>query len=243
MRINFVLPYAGPRGGTRVLAIYAEQLHQRGHQVFVVSDPKPALPLKRKIKTLLKHRHWPGRPAQAYFFPDTNVEHHILDQPRDVTDADLPDADVVIATWWRTAEAVSRLAPAKGAKVHLVQGHEVFRRQPIDRVKASYRLPLQKIVVSQWLMEIMQQEYGQSHVIRITNGIDTQRFHAPLRHQQPQPTFGFLYSDNPIKGMDMILEAVERVRREYPDIRLAGFGARPPVSMPDLIKKGCSNGT
>ena len=40
MRVTFVLPYAGMTGGNRVLAIYAERLHRRGHEVTVVSEPQ-----------------------------------------------------------------------------------------------------------------------------------------------------------------------------------------------------------
>ncbi len=40
MRVTFVLPHAGMAGGIRVLAIYAGRLHQRGHDVTVVSIPQ-----------------------------------------------------------------------------------------------------------------------------------------------------------------------------------------------------------
>ncbi|HEY9598179.1 MAG TPA: glycosyltransferase family 1 protein, partial [Cyanophyceae cyanobacterium] len=39
MKITFVLPFAGLSGGIRVVAIYAERLRKRGHDVLVVSLP------------------------------------------------------------------------------------------------------------------------------------------------------------------------------------------------------------
>ncbi len=39
MRVTFILGYAGMAGGVRVLAIYADGLRRRGHEVTVVSTP------------------------------------------------------------------------------------------------------------------------------------------------------------------------------------------------------------
>ena len=53
MRVTFVLPRAGMSGGFRVVAIYADRLQRRGHEVKVVSTPAPQPPLRSRVKRLL----------------------------------------------------------------------------------------------------------------------------------------------------------------------------------------------
>ena len=60
---------------------------------------------------------------------DTRISHfdyvgvpvHVLDRYRPVMDCDVPDGDVVIATWWETAEWVVELSSRKGAKAYFIQ--------------------------------------------------------------------------------------------------------------------------
>ena len=65
MRINFILPKVNLSGGIRVVAIYAKALALRGHQVKLTSPPPPSLPLRRKLKSLLKGNWWPENPKSC----------------------------------------------------------------------------------------------------------------------------------------------------------------------------------
>src|SRR6185295_4402875 len=141
MRITFILPFAGTAGGTRVVATYADRLRRRGHEVVVVSTPKRNPGLGSKLRSLVKGNGWPRSLGPSHF-DHVDVDHRIIDRFRAVTDADVPDADVVIATWWETAEWVAKLSPRKGAKAYFIQHYEVFDYTPADRVKATWRMPL-----------------------------------------------------------------------------------------------------
>src|SRR5262245_30775730 len=126
MRVTFVSPPVDMGGGSRVIATYAQQLMQRGHIVRVVSPPHQAVTFARKVKALVKGRGWPrGSPVPSHF-DGNGLDHRILERWRPVVDSDVPDSDVVVATWWETAEWVSALSPQKGAKVYFIQGHEIF---------------------------------------------------------------------------------------------------------------------
>ena len=81
MRITFVLPYAGLQGGVRVIAIYAERLKRRGHEVTVVSTPH-VVRMRRMVKSLVLGRGLP-KPEPSYF-DGVNVEHRVLDAVRPV---------------------------------------------------------------------------------------------------------------------------------------------------------------
>ena len=154
---------------------------------------------------------------------------------RPITDNDLPDADVVVATWWETAEWVSRLSPAKGAKAQLIQQMETnMPHQPIDRVEATWRLPLQKIVVSKWLADLARDRFGDSTSVVVPNGIDLDLFHAPPRGKQARPTVGMLYAPRSThKGNATALAAIHMAARRIPNLHLRAFGTGPLTpSMP-----------
>ena len=138
----------------------------------------------------------------------------------------MPDADVVIASWWETAEWVAGLKASKGAKVYFIQHHEVHNFLPVERSKATYRLPLHKIVIATWLKRIMNDEYGDGVVDLVPNSVDRTQFFAPLRGKQRIPSVGFLYSSAPFKGLDTTLAALKIVREHFPELQSISFGSQ-----------------
>lgn len=234
MRITFVLPPLSMAGGIKVVAIYARLLSARGHTVHIVSPPAKPVSLREKFRALRRGEGWPKYERQAKSHLDgSGLAHRVLDTWRPVVDSDVPDADVVVATWWETAEWVHALSRRKGAKVHFVQGHETFPFLPRDRVQAAYRLPLHKLTISRWLVELLHDEYGANVVDRVPNSVDHTHFHADPRGKQARPTVGLLYSRSPFKGIDASVAALDRVKRVHPDLRLLCYGAeRPCAAMP-----------
>src|SRR5207237_335571 len=148
MRITFVLPDAGLGGGTRVVATYAAKLHARGHKVTIISTPRPPLSVSQKMRSVLRGNGWPSAVPRSHL-ANTPVEHRIIERWRPVSDTDVPDGDVVIATWWETAEWVNRLSPAKGQKLYLIQHDESQFATSQERALATWSLPMHKIVVAQ----------------------------------------------------------------------------------------------
>ena len=230
MHITFVLPTASLGGGTRVVAIYAQRLQRRGHDVQVISLP-PRLPsVRKRLRSLLRDHRWLTAATSPHSHLDgTDVHHTVIDRWRPVCDHDIPDGDVVIATWWETAEWVNALSATKGAKAYFVQGHEVFPRQPADRVKATYSMSFHKIVVSKVLAKLMREVYGARDVSLVPNSVDTEQFTSEPRGKQRVPTVGLLYSPAYVKGCDISLRAFELVRGSLGEARLLAFGLSDPV--------------
>jgi glycosyltransferase involved in cell wall biosynthesis len=230
MRVTFVTPIANLGGGTRVIAHFGEQLQRRGHDVLIVSTSPERPRLRDQIRSLVRGTGWPRR-LQSWpsHFDDVNVPHRIIDRARPVLDDDLPDADVVIATWWETAEWVDRLSPRKGAKAYFIQQNEVNFGQPADRVAATWRLPMQKVVCSQWLADLARDRFGDSTAIVTPNGIDLDLFCAPPRGMQPRPTVGLMYSPAPVKACDVALATFAAAARRVPGLQLRAFGQHAPV--------------
>lgn len=226
MKITFVLPHASLAGGIRVVAIYAEILKARGHEVFIVSWPSKPAPRRERLSSLLFNdiRYENSHP-QSHLDSLFYIPHRILDRRRPVTDSDLPDADIVIATWWETAEWVAGLSPKKGAKVYFIQHHEAsFDYLPKERVEKTYTLPLHKVTISHWLVDLMKTRYGDANVPLVFNSVDTKLFSASKRNKQSIPTVGMLYSSVFWKGCDVSLKAFYLAKKKIPSLQLIAFG-------------------
>jgi glycosyltransferase involved in cell wall biosynthesis len=230
MKITFVLPYAGLQGGIRVIAIHAERLAQRGHEVRIVSTPR-AFAIRHTAKSLLLGKGLPKQ--EPSYFEDLALAHRVLEKVRPVTDADVADGDVVVATYYTTAVGVLRLSPTKGAKAIFIQGYEVEDGRRNDALDASWRMPMHKVIISQWLVELARTRFGDSAVSHVPNSVDLNQFHAPPRAKNAVPTIGMLYHPHPLKGCRTSLKAIERVAAALPSLRLVCFGTeRPDFTLP-----------
>lgn len=233
LKITFVLKHANLSGGVRVVAIHAAGLARRGHDVLVVSTPLPRPRLRSVLRSLVRERRLPRLsrkiPSHLDDLEGSGVRHRLLDRDRPVTDADVPDADVVISTWWETAEWVARLAPSKGAKCSLLQGFEIQDPTTRERAEATWRLPFHRIAVSRWLANLALKRFGDAQVSLAPNGVDTRQFFAPPRSRGEPPRVGLVYSANPVKQTWVALEAMRRMRETLPQVRLLCFGPEAPA--------------
>ena len=225
MRITFVLPYAGLQGGIRVIAIYAERLARRGHNVRVISMPQ-VFTMRHTAKSLLLGRGWP-KPEPSHF-DGIDVPHRVLESARLVTDDDVPDGDVVIATFYTTAYGVRLLSPSKGAKAIFIQNYEVSPGKTNPILDATWRMPMHKIVISKWLVDWARDKFGDTAISHVPNSVDMEQFHSAPRNRNAQPTVGLLYSTSPLKGCNVSLKALERVAAALPSVRVVSFGAEQP---------------
>lgn len=229
MNITLIIASPDMTGGSRVCAIYAKKLQDRGHKINVVSPKKKLLTLKEQLKRVIRGSGWLTTTEQIQnHFELLGVDLAFLEATRPITARDLPDADVVIATWWETAEWVAKLPDSKGVKVYFIQHHELHQWQPVERVKQTYRLPFHKITISNWLMNLMQSNYQDSVVSLVPNSVDTELFFAPAKGKQEKPTLGFLFSHTRFKGVETALKVIEHVKIAVPELRVLCFGNSKP---------------
>ena len=229
MRITFLLPSDNLTGGNRVVAIYAQQLMARGHQVLVVTCAPDRLSWREKLRALVR-RDWPALRndgvAQPGHIQLSSVPHKILERPRAIEASDVPDADVIVATWWETAVWMHRMPAAKGRKVHLIQGYEVWLApQATAQVQAALRLPNLKIAISSDLKHTIEEQLGDLGITVVPNAVDLTQFNAPPRSKQQTPTVGFVYAVAHIKGADICTRACELARLQIPQLKVVAFGA------------------
>ena len=138
MKITFVLATLGLTGGMRVLSIYTELLQKRGDKIFIVSTPPRQPTFIQQLRWLLRGTGWQSAPKKEQsHFDKVDVESRVLESYCPITDKDIPDADIIMATWWETAEWVAKLSPSQGTKVYFLEHYEAFDYVPKGRVEAT----------------------------------------------------------------------------------------------------------
>lgn len=234
MKITFILHSHNLSGGNRVISIYADHLQKMGHEVYIVCPELEKLTLIKYVKSLTKRKAILKQ--DLTFYRDKQLNNIFLDHPPPIRDVDVPDADIVIATWWETAEWVAKLSPTKGKKVYFIQHHEVHEQQPKERVIATYSLPLHKITISQWLKDLMNNHYGDPDVHLVLNSVDTNQFQSPIRSKNINAIVGIIYNTRTWKGCDISLKAFSIAAEKITNLRLISFGNEdisPHLPLPD----------
>jgi len=162
MRITFLLEVADQIwGGVKVALEDANWLSQRGHQVTILSRSGPP----------------------AWMKLDCNFQ-----QVEDFRPEHLPDADVIIGTFWSTVPWAASAGPQKGVPVHFCQGYEgdnQENQEVRERIEATYRLPgLNHITISPHLTSLLHDRFGiRANEVRYVIDHDV---HKPAEKRRPQ---------------------------------------------------------
>jgi glycosyltransferase involved in cell wall biosynthesis len=150
----------------------------------------------------------------------------------------LPQADVVVATYWTTARLLSQLSARQGSPVHLVQGYEIWGIDDATQVDDVLRSDLPKIAVSEYLASLLQ-DLGvpQGKVSVVQNGLDHSVYRPPA-HDRPRGTsVSILVGTGPQKGSSAAIAALEQVREQHQDLEVNAFGTeRRPSQLPDWAR-------
>jgi len=244
LAITFLLPHSGavPIGGFKVVYEYANYMAKRGHTVSVVHPAislidKPLRRLKprlaaRTIRNYLKEKMTGSFKPTSWFNVSPSVR--LLVAPS-LAAKYIPDGDIVVATAWETAEWVQQYPESKGKKFYLIQHLETWS-SPEERVLATWKMPLEKIVIAQWLQRIAEDLGQTAHLIH--NGLDFDRFKLVTALDNRDPySLMLLFHGLEWKGTADGLTAFEIARRQEPKLKLTLFGFDPtPDNLPPGVE-------
>ncbi|MGC9193471.1 MAG: glycosyltransferase family 4 protein [Thermoplasmata archaeon] len=228
MHISFVLPGSAhhPVGGFKVVFEYANKLSELGHivSVFLVADAyypeKNSSIIKRNIRLAYFYYrkffksylpdHWFNRNNKVRFF--WVLQSHL----RKIS------YDAIIATSWQTALIVNNLTINRSEKFYLIQHLETWSGS-YEKVINTWKLPLRKIVISQWLKKFADDLGEESYYI--PNGLDFSAFNIDTSiDSRDNNTVMMLYHKAEWKGTEDGLEALRIVKKLRPDITAVLFG-------------------
>ena len=216
--VSFVLPGAVwvPSGSYRVVYEHANRLVARGHRVeirYLAGSGNLAIDLRRHLRGHGRGPNW------FPLDPLISIRHQ-----RRLHEGDL-DADAVVACSWQVAETLADYWPSAARRFYLVHHYEGDKYPP-DRVDATLRADVQKIVVSSSTLAALEAR-GVERIVHVPNGVDTDVFRAsnPPEDRPLQVAMNYVpkASKDPATGF----EAIALTRRVVGDARFVAFGAAP----------------
>lgn len=237
VRVTFLLPGSGhlPVGGFKVVYEYANRLVARGHRVSVVHaaqfDRNAPLLAQLKSRVRFAQRRLDGSYRPAWF--PLRPEVALLWRPSPAA-AHLPDADIVVATAWQTAEWVADLPARCGRKFYLIQHYETWSG-PASRVDATFSLGLHHLTIARWLQELVRARGANADYL--PNGLDQAAFGVDVPPETRPLRAMMLYHDAPWKGSADGLQALETAKSRVPELRATLFGTpAPPPGLPSWVR-------
>jgi glycosyltransferase involved in cell wall biosynthesis len=237
--ITFVLHIIAryPAGGARIVYEYSNRLAQKGWRVTVIHSAVYSMnkvPWIIKIKQYLQYLFllvFKLYLPSSWFAVDPKVEMRLVPN---LNQKHIPDADYIVACPAVSASFVNSLANRKGKKFYFIQHFEDWSMKKED-VEKTWKLPMKKIVVSQWLKSLAN-TLGEDSVC-IPNGLDFSFFKKTKQlSERPLKSILFISHTLELKGARYCLEACELLKEKYPDIVITTFSRyRKPIGFPQYI--------
>lgn len=235
--VTFILPSSGdkPTGGYKVAYEYANRLVGDGYKVNIVYAgsifwKKKTIYFKitncvRFFQSIIN-----GYSCCRWFKLDKRVKEHLA---LSMNYCHLPKSDIYIASSPYTAMYVNDYPIDCSRKFYMIQDYENWGNVTDEILRQTYHYQLRKIVISNWLFEIMQQEGVESELI--PNGFDFNYFKLNIPIEEKDKfRVTMLYHSMERKGCKYGFEALEMVKRRYPQLRINLFGTpERPVTLPD----------
>ncbi len=212
MHICYLLASTELCGGVRVVFDQARALRQRGHLV--------------TIRSLTGDHHWYHHPIEIEYVANLSIP---LKEK----------ADVVIATFWTTVAPALKLNTCQ--VFHFCQGYEADFIEYADiktEIEESYRTPIAKITIGQWVSERLSRQFGDQcfKIHTIGQIVDTQLY-TPITSSDVLPTKKYFKQPGKIlvigifeaqvKGIKYALQAVKRLKQQGLNVELTRVSSSP----------------
>jgi len=146
--------------------------------------------------------------------------------------AECPNSDVVFATHWNTVEWVHGLWRNGRTRIaaYLIQDYEPWffpetAQDQRERVKMTYRLLPHRIVMSDWLKDLLARDGHSSDKIAL--GMDLGQFYPRAIRRGTQPiVLAMARPGTPRRGFSTTITALAQIKRARPNTEIVLFGDR-----------------
>jgi glycosyltransferase involved in cell wall biosynthesis len=224
-------------GGLRVIFDYANKLNEKGNEVVVYYT---LIPYNQKKKTRLKERIRQMMNKFSFLrlqkkiikgFGDIKFRFKLIPF---VSNLFLPDADAILFSYWPIAFKVQNLKSSKGKILYLIQAYEYWESD-LDLLNSTYKMGFNNITVSDELRKKVYEVSGADSVV-INNGIDLSKFYNYEKiFNKKKKIVSFVYYNLEFKGVQEILEVVDRIHSSYENVEFRCFSFLKPENLPDYI--------
>ena len=245
MKINFIMPCKPktPSGGFKVVYEYAKMLSLDNHEVTITYPflhSFHGVPFKKgkinEVKYRLrfyKDKLFRKITCRNWFDLPENIKEVLVFK---LEDKFIESSDIVFATAWSTAEEVAKYSKNKGEKFYLIQSFEDWGGSK-ERVIKTWKDPLNKIVISEYLKEIAT-ELGEKAEL-IENGLNFQDFYYDKNLKKDKNSVLMLYHSNEEvkRSKEAIQEIIKLKEERGVNIKFSLFGVeKRPDYLPNWIE-------
>ena len=236
-KVAFLFPGPGnlPCGGLKMIGIYANYLAANGFDVSIVYAGSLFWKKKRlyfKLTNCVRYiqHKISGVSCRKWFPLDKKVKEHFAFS---LSECHVPRADYYIASSPATAEYLKHYKIENFRKYYFIQGFENWGGVTDEQVFATYRYPFNKIVISNWLAELVRSQGENCEVV--FNGFDFKRFglDIPVKEKNKFQVM-MLYHKMARKDCQMGFEALAIVKKRIPQLQVTLFGTPDkPEGLPE----------
>lgn len=240
-RITFIFPHptSGPTGGYKVVYEYANRLVEDGFDVSIAYSgsifwKKKTLRFKitniyRYFETIVK-----GYSGRKWFPLDKRVKEVL---PCSMNYNHVPKADIYVATSPYTAWYLNKYPVPKERKFYLIQDKEDWGPGLKSILEQTYKMPLKKIVVSNWLQKMLKNECNEESVL-IPNGFDFNKFNITIPINKKNKYYvSMLNHEMERKRCIDAISALKIVKEKFPQLKVKTFGVPSrPENLPEWIE-------
>jgi|TARA_B100000809_G_scaffold244996_1_gene271511 hypothetical protein len=223
MKISFMVnQYARISGGNRALFEFANRLKTAGHEVrwFVLSKPIKWYRLDKKIIASMK-RVITMSPETIDWIDNTiPIEILPINHPKY-----LPEADILVATAWQTADFAAKLPKEKGMLFYFVLHYESLWTRYKKQALKTYDLACQKIVCSNWIKNKLIEKHGQDAEVLVIP-VDQRVFYCDDKKWNSIRRVCMLHHDYDWKGYEDGIKAIKEVFAQGHKLELVVFGEK-----------------
>ncbi|MBL1070457.1 glycosyltransferase family 4 protein [Ligilactobacillus salivarius] len=232
IKVNIVVPSLVQGGGPRVIFSYANYLVEQGHDVVIYVPILYAWPKVRNGKINLKTSVGNFLRGNKLEWFDNKFKIKLVFK---ISDSYIRDADIIMATAWKTAQSVYNLADSKGKKVYFIQGYEVNDEGTNKiEVEDSYKLGMNMFTITNWLEELVS-SVSKQKVKVIHNWTRDEEF---IREEKQinNPRAIIMLGNTAIhKGWSLGLEVLKKAQEKY-NCRIILYGVRQIADLPEAFE-------
>lgn len=238
MKVSFIVPEIVRSGGMRVIFEYANRLCTKGHDVTLYTPVIPFNPYRGKPN--YKFQKYRVKSGLKYFMNKNILPENIfpynfsIKYVYSVNNFFIPDGDAVIATSWTSSYYVNRLRTSKGKKSYLVQDFEIWNCNE-ELAKDSYKLNLNKIVVSLYLKNLLERKFEEDS-IEIMPGIRYDVFYNDSKVFNEPPVISFADHQLENKNIKGAIGVIKKLKNKYPELIIKAFGVSKFNEFPEFVE-------
>ena len=227
MKILFILPGIGkhtPGGGSKLVLEYANRIAEFGHDVNILFPKYLNSAISRQREIFMRFKLVLSKTQKPEWF---NLSKSVkLIRVPTLSEKFIPDANVVIATAWETAVFVNDYSSTKGKKFYLFMHYErlpnIVHSENIDHF--TFKLPLQKIVISSCLQQTLKERYDEESILLPTAVSLEHYYREASAIKNKDQRICMFYNSAVWKGYPYGLKAFELAKSRHPQSKLIVVG-------------------